>query len=75
MIDEENTLHSHINKSLAIIRERFNMPAQFIPLRFQQNGERAYLQGLKLSNINPSDVMFQKPSYNYITVNGRKANH
>ena len=51
------------------------MPAQFIPLHFQQNGERAYLQELKLSNINPSDVMFQKPSYNYILVNGRKANH
>ena len=33
------------------------MPAQFLPLHFQQNEEWAHLQGLKLSNVNPSDAM------------------
>ena len=56
VIDEENTSSFHINKVLASKRKRFNMSAQFLPLNFQQNGEWAHLQGLKLSNINPSDV-------------------
>ena len=33
------------------------MPGQFLPLHIQQNGEWAHLQGLKLSHMNPSDVM------------------
>ena len=55
--DKENTSIFHINKALAIKRERFNSSAQFLPLHFQQNGEWTHLQGLKLSNINPSDAM------------------
>ena len=39
VIDEENTSSFHINKVLAIKREMFNTPAQFLPLHFQKNGE------------------------------------
>ena len=35
VIDEENTSSFHINKALTIKKERFNMPAQFLPLHFQ----------------------------------------
>ena len=49
VIDEENTSSFHINKTLAIKRERFDMPEQILPLHFQQNGEWAHLQGLKFS--------------------------
>ena len=39
VIDEENTSSFHINKVLAIKREMFNTPAQFLLLHFQKNGE------------------------------------
>ena len=39
LIDEENTSSFHINKTLAIKRERFDMTEQILPLHFQQNGE------------------------------------
>ena len=39
VIDEENTSSFHINIVLAIKRERFNTPAQFLPFHFQKNGE------------------------------------
>ena len=55
--DEVHTSSFHINKALAIKRGRFNMPAQLIPIHYQKNGEKTHLQGLKLANINPSDVM------------------
>ena len=34
VIDEENTSSFHIKKALVIKRERFYMPAQFLPLHF-----------------------------------------
>ena len=55
--DEENTSSLHINKALVIKRQRLNLLAQFLPIHFQQNGEWAHLQRLKLANINPVDVM------------------
>ena len=55
--DEENTSSLHINKALVIKRQRLNLLAQFLPIHFQQNGEWAHLQRLKLANINPGDVM------------------
>ena len=51
VIDDKNTSSFPINKTLVIKRERFNMP-----FHFQQNGEWAHLQGLKLANINPTDA-------------------
>ena len=39
VIDEENTSSFHINKVLAIKREMFNTPAQFLLLHFQKIGE------------------------------------
>ena len=50
---QENSKPRH---ELQMMNLLSNTAGQFLPIHFQQNGEWAHLQGLKLDNINPSDV-------------------